>query len=148
MNRDWFEGWKGQYNRMLRWRDRANEALKQNNDGNAIYDFIYAFFQNSYHLRDWIVSDGAATKEEMKSLFSSSIELQLCRDICNATKHLQYNNSSIDTKPRISREWDHFENKDAEFSLYSDKRRPVPELMTQCVNAWNEFLEQKGLLNS
>jgi hypothetical protein len=105
MSRDWFEGWRGQYRRMIRWQDRAVESMK-GDDGNEIYDFIYAFFQSCYHLRDWIVSDEAATKEEMKELFSKNIELQLCRDICNATKHLKYNTASIDSRPYIAREWD------------------------------------------
>lgn len=132
---------------MLRWQERTNEALKQS-DGKTKYDFMYAFFQSSYHLRDWLVSDGAATKDEMKNLFDSSIELQLCRDICNATKHLQYDKPSIDAKPRISREWDPFRNKDMGFSLYSDKKRPIPELMAQCVKTWDDFLKNKGLINA
>jgi len=144
MNRDWFEGWRGQYKRMLRWQARANEALKYS-DGDTIYDFIYAFFQSSYHLRDWLLSDGVATNEEVKILFSSCAELQLCRDICNASKHLQYDRPSIEPVPMICREWNSFENKYMDYSLYTDKRKPIPELMAQCVKAWDDFLKNKGL---
>jgi hypothetical protein len=144
MSRDWFEGWNGQYKRMIRFHDRAKQSL-QGNDENEIYDFIYAFFQNCYHLRDWVVSGGVATKDEMKYLFDNNTELKLCRDICNATKHLQYDKPSIDPRPRISREWNPFKNEAADFYLYSDKRRSITELMSSCVVAWDEFLANKGL---
>ncbi|HEY3327006.1 MAG TPA: hypothetical protein VGK14_07510 [Novimethylophilus sp.] len=144
MNRDWFEGWPGQYRRMLRWRDRLSEVYGSD-DTNTIYDFIYAFFQSCYHLRDWLVSDNVATKEEITALFNSSIELQLCRDICNATKHLQYNTPSIDPRPRIGKEWDPWKKESYGLYLYSDKRRPISELVHECVTTWDKFLDEKGL---
>lgn len=130
---------------MLRWQERTNDALnKTPADGGTIYDFMYAFFQSTYHLRDWLVSDGVATKEKIKLLFISSVELQLCCDVCNATKHLRYDNYTIDPKPRINREWNHYRNKDMGFSLYYfDKKRPIPELMAQCVQAWYGFQKTK-----
>lgn len=145
MNRDWLEGWQGQYRRMLRWRDRLMDVY-QGDDANAIYDFTYAFFQSCHHLRDWMVSDGVATKKEMNTLFASSIELQLCRDICNATKHLHYDRPSIDARPRIGREWDPWK-KDWHgcWYLYSDERRPISALMHGCLLAWDKFLEDKSL---
>jgi hypothetical protein len=144
MNRDWFEGWLGQYRRMLRWRDRLSE-IYGSDDVDTIYDFTYAFFQSCYHLRDWLVSDDAATKNEIAALFNSSVELQLCRDICNATKHLRYDNKSIDSRPRIGREWDPWRKEWHGWYLYSDKRRPISELVHGCVAAWDKFLNEKGL---
>jgi hypothetical protein len=145
MNRDWFEGWLGQYRRMLRWRDRLMEKY-QGDDVNAIFEFTYAFFQSCYHLRDWMVSDNAATENEMKMLFDSSVELQLCRDICNATKHLQYDRPSIDPRPRIGREMDPWERDwHGRWYVYSDKRRPLSELVHNCIAAWDKFLDEKGL---
>ena len=129
---------------MLRWRDRLMEKY-HGEDGNAIFDFTYAFFQNCYHLRDWMVSNSAATKDEMEMLFASSVELQLCRDICNATKHFQYDRPSIDPHPRIGREWDPWEKERHGWYLYSDKRRPISELVHNCVAAWDRFLDEKGL---
>lgn len=150
MSRDWAEGWEGQYRRMIRWQYRVLNTLNKNlqeDDGNEIYDFIYAFFQSCYHMRDWLVSDNAATNEEMKNLFKSSTELQLCRDICNATKHLLYKSPSIDSKPFIAREWDPFNKKTAGFYLYSDEKRPIPQLMKACIDAWENFIDSKGLKN-
>lgn len=142
MNRDWFEGWPGQYRRMLRWYDRLRGALS-GEDANEIFDFIYAFFQNCYHLKDWLVSDGVATNAEVKALFDSSTELKLCRDLCNSTKHLQYNSPNIESKPRIWREWDALSKTSYGWYLYVDERRSVTERATKCVAIWDDFLNEK-----
>jgi hypothetical protein len=144
MNRDWFEGWQGQYDRMMRWRDRLAEAYR-GDDSDAVYDFAYAFFQSCYHLRDWLMSSAAASKKDMDALFDSSIELQLCRDICNSSKHLQYDRPSVDPKPRIGREWDPWAKSWHGWYLYSDQRRPVLELVQGCVDAWNKYLSDNKL---
>lgn len=147
MSREWQQGWPAQYKRMIRWKSRFNESLDTEN-GDDIFDFIYAFFQSAYHLRDWMVSDGTATREEMTELFQNSTELQLCRDICNATKHLQYDRPSIDPKPMIAREWDPFNKCVAGYFLYSDKRRPIGDLMIACITVWDDFLDKRGFKNT
>jgi hypothetical protein len=43
-------GWYSQFERMIRFQERAGKS----NDEIEILDFTLAFFQNSYHLRDWI----------------------------------------------------------------------------------------------
>ncbi len=146
MNRDWLEGWKGQYKRIIRWSNRLNISI-QNGDSDEIFDFTYAFFQSCYHLRDWLVADGVATKQEMNDFIESNIELQLCRDICNATKHLQYNKPSIEPKPRIGRELNYF-GEISGYYLYSNKRYPITELMYSCIKIWEIYLNSKGLLNA
>jgi hypothetical protein len=147
MSRDWFEGWTGQYRRMLRWRDRTTEAIR-GGDADTIYDFTYAFFQSCYHLRDWLRADGAASKSELDDLFASSIELRLCRDICNATKHLQYDHPSLDPRPRIGREWDPSSKTWHGWYLYSDERRSITDLAHGCIAIWDKFLTSKGLASA
>jgi hypothetical protein len=144
MNRDWFEGWQGQYRRMMRWRDRLAEAYRED-DSEAVYDFTYAFFQSCYHLRDWLVASKVASEKDMKALFDSSIELRLCRDICNSSKHLQYDRPSVDPTPKIGREWDPWAKKSHGWYLYSDQRRPISELVQGCIDAWNKFLADNML---
>jgi len=147
MSRDWFEGWPGQYRRMLRWRDRGIPLLSagESVDADALYDFTYAFFQSAYDLRDWLLSTGSSRRQRLDALFNSSIELQLCRDICNASKHLKYDRPSVDSRPRISREFDPWSRTAGDWCLYSDQRRPVRELMQACVNAWDAFLEHENM---
>ena len=147
MSRDWFEGWPGQYRRMLRWRERVRTAIENRLPGDDVYDFIYAFFQASYHLRDWLIGTEACTEEELRVLFAKSSELALCRDICNATKHLDYKRPGIDRAPRIGVEQNPF-TKENTWVLHSDKRRPIGDLIKDCVSEWERFLSAKSLLDS
>jgi hypothetical protein len=47
-----------------------------------------AFFQNCYHLRDWLLCENAMPQHEIEQLFKNNAELRICGDLCNATKHL------------------------------------------------------------
>jgi hypothetical protein len=145
--RDWFEGWPGQYRRMLRWRARTALALRSD-DGDAAYDFLYAFFQSCYHLKDWILSTGDATKLEIDSFLKGSMDMQLCKSICNATKHLQLDQPHVDPRPMIAREWDPWTKAPRELALYghgTTDRIPISDLMQRCIAAWEAFLSAKGL---
>ena len=147
VRRNDLEGWHGQYRRMIRWRDRVLMICGDRNDSESIFDFVYAFFQNSYHLGDWLIADEVVREAEVRDLFRSSPELKLCRDICNTTKHKEYSRGkpSADPSPLLGREWDPFGQDWHGWYLYSDKRRPIGELVNACVSRWDQFLRQKGL---
>src|SRR5262245_44176756 len=54
-------------------------------------DDIYAFFQNCYHLKDWIKNDKTAPqakKDDVEDHINAHPCLRLCADICNGLKHL------------------------------------------------------------
>ncbi|MBX9791037.1 MAG: hypothetical protein K2Y37_19125 [Pirellulales bacterium] len=57
-------------------------------------DDIYAFFQNCYHLKDWLKKDPVFTaragksKQDIEDVVTNTPCLAICADICNATKHL------------------------------------------------------------
>lgn len=85
------EGWQGQLRRVERWQVRLLSALDQSVEGlgdDDVLDYLYAFCQASYHLRDWLVNSGAATKRELEDLMEQTPSLGLCREICNGSKHL------------------------------------------------------------
>jgi hypothetical protein len=134
---------------MLRWRERVRCAA----DGCEEYDFIHAFFQSCYHLRDWLVATQSVTWDDLNTLFDSSIELQLYRDICNATKHLKYDRPSIEPEPMIARDYDPRSPSATELRLYSvtasgqQTHRSISALMDRCVAAWDAFLLRKGSRN-
>jgi hypothetical protein len=55
------------------------------------FDDVHAFFQNCYHLKDWLKNDRAFTKKtrvEIEEYVSQTPVLAVCADICNGTKHL------------------------------------------------------------
>lgn len=58
-------------------------------------DDVYAFFQNCYHLKDWIKNDPSCSKwSNVETFVNSNNDLQICADLCNGLKHLKL------TKPR------------------------------------------------
>lgn len=90
------EGWPGQLRRVERWRDRFLAALEQSQTGledQDVIDYLFAFAQAGYHLRDWIQTSGSATQAQLDRLMSETPALGRCRDLCNASKHLAVNGS-------------------------------------------------------
>jgi hypothetical protein len=74
-------GWQGQFARVSRWLDRLMCAPTPDD----AEDYLYAFFQNCYHLRDWVLADLSTT--DIDSFFKDSLPLRICRDVANLTKH-------------------------------------------------------------
>lgn len=59
-----------------------------------LLDDIHGFFQNCYHLKDWLKHDPAFTKHtgaQIEVYITNTPELAICADICNSTKHLVLN---------------------------------------------------------
>ncbi len=67
------EGWEVQLRRVERWHQRAMRVLDPNDGvaGEEATDFLYAFFQSVYHIRDWLQNSGAASKASLDALMSS-----------------------------------------------------------------------------
>jgi hypothetical protein len=86
--------WEQQLERVRRYRDRVErlyggEVLNRPNE--ELLDDVHAFFQNCYHLKDWLKNDSSYTKhasQEIEDFVTNTPELALCADICNALKHL------------------------------------------------------------
>jgi hypothetical protein len=95
-----------QFERVKRYLSRFKEI----NDGKTHYisspnydDDIYAFFQNCYHLKDWIKNDPACTGwASVENLISSNTDLSICADLCNALKHLSLTRPRSTENPSFS----------------------------------------------
>jgi hypothetical protein len=48
-------------------------------------DYLYAYFQNCHHLRDWVLVELGSI--DVDSFIKSSLPLRICRDVANLTKH-------------------------------------------------------------
>jgi hypothetical protein len=59
-------GWQAQLDRVRRWYHRASKA----DDVIDRYDFLYAFFENALHLRDWLKDTGAITEKDLDNFFT------------------------------------------------------------------------------
>lgn len=141
-------GWGDQLFRMLRFQERA---LKSDDEGD-ILDFTIAFFQNCYHLKDWVPIfeniEDAAWQEKWQTFIEQNECIRYCRDICNGTKHLKIDNPSMDADFSIYRDFEEVEGfEDGKFIgwflLADDKRISLNQLMDDCINAWKVFLKEK-----
>lgn len=146
-------GWKGQYRRMIRW----YEKLKQSNPGNfessdifEHHDILYACFQNIFFLKDWLIHDANLTSKAVNDFVNENLELQLCRDICNGTKHFNLNNASVEADFTIIREYNPFHKqlKEQPYNviILSDGHKfELKKLASQCIQLWNGFITKNNL---
>jgi hypothetical protein len=124
------------------------------------FDYIYAFFQNCYHLRDWLKNSAAVSEEALRHFMSGNVEMGICRDIANGTKHLRIHSPSIDANPSIGREYHppgwpgkRPGTTESYFILIEqagagqEVRYDLVDLADRCVTHWTAFLKQEGLLD-
>ncbi|GAA3123306.1 hypothetical protein [Nonomuraea salmonea] len=91
------EGWRDQYNRMLRSRARLAEAAGPSSIGSdEARDRLYHFFQDAFHLRDWLrYSDDPTITAKAAALWGAGSHIKatpvlaLCHDICIGVKHFR-----------------------------------------------------------
>ena len=118
-------------------------------------DDVHAFFQNCYHLKDWIKNDPYCSKwSDVEKFINTNTDLQICADLCNGLKHL------ILTKPPRSTENPQFSGKHYSLKIGESLGGGASEmgiaisyeiatasgninafdLGTRCVSAWEIFI--------
>jgi hypothetical protein len=133
-------GWRGHFDRMCRWHDRLLRADTRDD----VEDYLYAFFQTCSTLRDWLPSD-LFPPEEVKRLFSETVEMRLCRDIANTTKHRRLRHSVIGQEPALAREYVGRDR--GRFDDYSDfivlskgEKYDLRDVASRCLNLCAQFI--------
>jgi hypothetical protein len=160
-----------QLERTKRWKKRLDDIRYSNSSVDKIpyqLDFIYAFFINCFHLRDFLkysktISDAIITK-----FFEDNIEMQICRDICNECKHCSLENPSIgltipNTNKKSASGWagvclvkdyDPFQEvlkndnpiKNIKYVILAEgKMYNVFDLTDKCLNLWERFFKENSL---
>lgn len=141
-----WSGWQGHYRRTRRWLDRLLEVA---NDWDAYsmdeqIDFVLVFFQNCYHLRDYLLREQAVERRALDELMRRSRPLRICRDLANGSKHRMITSASVDSSPWIVRTLNF--GGTSRLTLKAD-----PELLdlvsvaASCLAEWDEFLARRGL---
>lgn len=120
------------------------------NESHECEDAAYAFFQDCYHLKDWIKNDpGCSHRGIVESFVSGSKALSLCADICNSSKHLTLTRSRSGHNPKLggheaSIRPVHAENRKMFYVAYKieDGEHQVDtfDLAEQCMVEWKSFL--------
>ena len=76
-----------QFNRVKRWHKKFEEISKgkaHNQESNYYKDVMYAFFQNCFHLKDWVINSSILDK---KIINQTTICLNIFnRHICKRTR--------------------------------------------------------------
>jgi hypothetical protein len=86
-----------QFKRMLRWYEKFEELNKgRTHSKNSFFyeDYIFSFFLNCYHLKDWIINDHALNIPALlvEDFINKSQYLKISVDLCNGLKHLTLKN--------------------------------------------------------
>ena len=88
-------GYRQQLDRARRFLDLVSQAGNADwteMDDVEFQDMMWAFFQNCWHVKDWIKNDPVlpqSAKDQAIALSHQSPELMMCRQLCNGTKHLE-----------------------------------------------------------
>jgi len=145
---------------MKRWHERfsaIDQGRLHDMPSDTYLDEIYSFFQNCYHLKDWIKNDEAIpshVQQSVESYINSNRSLKLCADICNSLKHLRLTSSRSGESPTFGRK---------QFAVSLGTGVPTTislkyevdtssgpidafSLATECITAWDTLLQTYGLL--
>lgn len=143
-------GWQSQYRRMIRWYEKFKNTQPgdfENPNIDGQHDILYACFQNIFFLKDWLACDALISNKVLNEYINQHLELQLCRDICNGTKHFNLNNPSVDGDFTIIREyepfhkvWGHDRNKI--IILSGGHKYELKALAWSCIGLWEKFITQ------
>jgi hypothetical protein len=149
------EGWRGQWARVSRWRERVVTAANGDPSADEL-DFLLAFFESAYHLRDWLTETGVVPSAEVDRYVASHIELQLCRDIANGFKHHSLRRPSIDAEFAIVNQYvppnergRRYRLPNGEWTILANGTQlGLVDLSERVLLLWDQFLAQRNLTPS
>jgi hypothetical protein len=100
------QGWREQYARMKRSHAHLRTIASGENPAGSdtARDALFHFFQDAYHLKDWLKNDDAAPVDASKieEWISRSTVLTACADLCNGTKHRKFEQPMREGKPKAT----------------------------------------------
>jgi hypothetical protein len=89
-----------QLKRVERFLQRIDPPSKDHGSQVEYEDNLWSFFQNAWHLKDWIKNDPAIKTIDIEKIVKNYFCLMLCSDLANRTKHfrLDNNHNRLDAK--------------------------------------------------
>ncbi|MCC6317245.1 MAG: hypothetical protein IT361_06080 [Gemmatimonadaceae bacterium] len=134
-------GWSAQLDRARRWHARLQLAASPTDR----YDFLFAFFENAFHLRDWLADSGAVKQSDLDAFIESSAEMRLCRDLANSHKHHTIRSPSQPAPPSEALEYDpsggNLGNGTSVVILSDGTKWDALELASAVMRKWDGFVE-------
>jgi hypothetical protein len=153
--------WREQWQRVLRQYElvrSTNEGRPHDRDSDFYQDEVYAFFQNSYHLKDWLKNDpdtARLVKPSIEDWVKATPTISLCADLANGSKHLKLTRSKTgDFETGIGHRDFELDTGGTDVPIIRVKYHAESggrtydafELATACIAEWKEYLEQNGLV--
>lgn len=141
---------KAKYQAML----RAYKKLKKvnTNTGNRISntdakDATESFFNQCYHLKDWIIQENIDLKEDVENYINKSNSLSLAADYCNSFKHAGLRKKTrsgkkleaLHTHIKIDLTSSGFTSSSKLDITIDGKKYDAYKLATECLNEWGAF---------
>ena len=111
-------------------------------------DQVYAFFQNCYHLKDWIKHDESVrVSENVEDFIKKHCELKLCAVICNGTKHLVLKKMPLGGRKTIVDVGRGTTIISVKYTIDTSSGSSVDafELATKCLEIWEKFIREQVL---
>jgi hypothetical protein len=141
-----WDGWQGQFARARRWLDRLLAVANdwEAHDLDEQIDFALVFFQNVYHVRDYLLREGVVAQKSLDDLMGQAEVLRIARDLANGSKHRLVTSPSVDSSPWIHRSL----NFGGTPRLTLKAGSELFDLVTvacACLDAWHAFLQSEGL---
>jgi len=146
-----------QFERVKRY---LNKVEDQDRDSTAYDDDLWSFFQNCYHLKDWIKNDldiGDGIRKTVEKFVQSNKELRICADLANRSKHLELNEPPREDAKVTSRSVtiyaptagsDSVGTSTCEhtITLGDGSKRIALDVARKAVKAWESFLSENKLI--
>ena len=154
--------YKEQLERVQRWLDRIEvqgwdrieyrDGFKEFLDRIQYEDFLWTFFQNCWHLKDWIKNDDALPRnvcETVEDEVKKFESLMICADLANRSKHLELKNIRRDARAiaeirlvvgesKISRDY--------MVVLADGSKHPALDVARNAMKDWRTLLSDYGLV--
>lgn len=154
--------WREQWERTERWFKRVQLIQEKSVTCQLTaedIDTIFAYFQNAFHLRDWIEDSRPPLRNKLETFVRSNFEIGACRDICNGLKHKRLTRPSHDADFNFYREYDYDtaetkpdRNPTQYRFAFADGERvrkfDAFELASRCRGLWMIFIQSNILSSS
>lgn len=122
---------------------------------NDVEDFMWAFFQNAWHIKDWLKNDPSLTPDQ-KAAISTEVHatesILLCADLANGSKHFGTDRSrdkigARDQSIQLSINENRQLISDHMIVTGNGRRMTALELSRWILNDWRDLLVRHRLLD-
>lgn len=180
---EYSENLESQYRRMERIYNKILDDFENKNfskNSEEKLDAVYDFFRICYHFREWIQKDSKIPQSIKDSLptfmgDSAPVQFQMCRDLCNKSKHFileetsRYKPNDVNTEiipyggsifsvskkeleeAQTRKETIHLKKEDEIFLgnyavSFLGKSYDLKGVVQGCMHVWKKFFEDNDLL--